>query len=76
MIEKHIRHAESKNFFHKKRQAQTIFWFESLVQEKIRNYFFSDSTFLQRYNDAKNTISKNETSILNAVNSIFGKSFF
>ena len=76
MIEKYIRHTESKKFFHKKRQAQTVFWFESLVQEKIRNYFFSDDKFLQRYNDAKNSVSKNETSILNAVNLVFDKPSF
>jgi LAO/AO transport system kinase len=75
MIEKYIRHSEQKNFFHKKRQAQTIFWFESLVQEKIRDYFFSDEKFLRLYNLAKNSITKNETGILNAVNSIFENRF-
>jgi len=73
MIEKYIRHTQSKNFFQKKRQEQTIFWFESLIQEKIKAYFFSDKKFLQRYNDAKEHITKNETSILNAVNSVFNK---
>jgi LAO/AO transport system kinase len=76
MIEKYIRHAKSKNFFDKKRQAQTIFWFESLIQEKIKEHFFNDEKFLQRYNDAKNKITANETSILNAINSVFGKSSF
>jgi LAO/AO transport system kinase len=73
MIEKYIRHTQSKNFFHKKRQEQTIFWFESLIQEKIRDYFFSDKKFLHRYDEAKNHITKNEISILNAVNTIFDK---
>ena len=73
MIEKYVRHAESKNFFQKKRQAQTIFWFESLVQEKIRELFFSDKNFLEKYNHAKDSITKNEISILNAVTSIFNK---
>ena len=70
MIEKYIRHSKNKDFFHKKRQEQTLFWFESLVQEKIRGYFFSDKQFLERYQQAKDKFLKNETSILNAVNSI------
>ncbi|HTA63843.1 MAG TPA: methylmalonyl Co-A mutase-associated GTPase MeaB [Bacteroidia bacterium] len=73
MIEKYIRHTQHKNFFQKKRQEQNIFWFESLIQEKIKDYFFSDKKFQQRYTDAKEHITKNETSILNAVNSVFIK---
>lgn|ERR1700757_189000 len=73
MIEKYIRHTQNKNFFQKKRQEQNVFWFESLVQEKIRDYFFNDKKFLQRYNDAKESITKNKASILNAINSVFTK---
>jgi LAO/AO transport system kinase len=73
MIEKYIRHAKSKNFFHKKRQEQTIFWFENLVQEKIREYFFTDANFQQRYQQARDKFVNNETTILHAVDFIFDK---
>lgn len=73
MIEKYIRHSKAKNYFEKKRQEQNIFWFESLIQEKIRAHFFSDAAFLQQYQKAKDAITKNETSILNAVNTVFKK---
>ncbi|HKC67779.1 MAG TPA: methylmalonyl Co-A mutase-associated GTPase MeaB, partial [Bacteroidia bacterium] len=73
MIEKYIRHMQSKNFFQKKRQEQNIFWFESLLHEKIRAYFFSDKKFIERYKNAKESITKNETSILNAVSTLFSK---
>ena len=73
MIEKYIRHAQSKNFFLKKRQEQTIYWFESLVQEKIREYFFNDEKFLLRYQQAKDRFVNNETTILHAVDFLFKK---
>src|ERR1700757_2954888 len=64
MIEKFVRHTKTKNFFDKKRHEQTIFWFDSLVEEKIRNKFFNDADFLKRYNEAKNNIQNNSTTIL------------
>ena len=73
MIEKYIRHTKANSFFEKKRQQQTIFWFESLVQEKIRNSFFSDEHFLKRYNEAKTYLNKNEINIVNAVSNLFKK---
>jgi LAO/AO transport system kinase len=73
MIDKYVRHTRSKNFFDKKRQEQTVFWFENLVEEKIRNQFFSDADFLKRYNEAKKNIQKHTTTILNAVDFVFKK---
>ena len=73
MIDKFVRHTKSKNFFDKKRQEQTVFWFENLVEEKIRNRFFSDADFLKRYNEAKKNIQKSATTILNAVDFVFKK---
>ncbi|MGZ3902556.1 MAG: methylmalonyl Co-A mutase-associated GTPase MeaB [Bacteroidia bacterium] len=73
MIEKFVRHAKSKNFFERKRQQQTIFWFENLVEEKIRNQFFGNADFVKRYNQAKQNIQNNNSTILNAVDFIFSK---
>ena len=73
MIDKYVRHTKTKNFFDKKRKEQTVFWFENLVEEKIRNQFFSDADFLKRYNEAKINIQKNITTILNAVDFVFKK---
>jgi len=71
MIEKYIRHTTAKNFFAAKRQQQNIFWFESLVQEKIKNLFLSNADFLNRYNEAKNKIENNQLTILSAVDFVF-----
>ena len=71
MIEKYIRHTKAKNFFVKKREAQNIFWFESLVQEKIKNLFMGNADFLNRYNEAKNKIENNQFTILSAVDFVF-----
>ncbi len=71
MIEKYIRHTKTKNFFEKKRQEQNIFWFESLVQEKIKNLFLGNPDFLNRYNSAKSKIESNQLTILSAVDFVF-----
>ena len=71
MIEKHIRHTKAKNFFEKKRQDQTVFWFESLVQEKIKNLFMSNNDFVNRYKEAKSKIENNQLTILSAVDFVF-----
>jgi LAO/AO transport system kinase len=71
MIEKYIRHTQAKDFFAKKRKQQTVFWFESLVQEKIKNQFFANADFLKRYHDAKSSIENNELTILSAVEFVF-----
>lgn len=71
MIEKYIRHTKTKNSFDKKRQQQNIFWFESLVQEKIKNLFLSNPDFLTRYNSAKSKIESNQLTILSAVDFVF-----
>ena len=71
MIEKYIRHTKTKNFFDKKRQEQNIFWFESLVQEKIKNLFLGNEDFLNRYNSAKSKIENNQLTILSAIDFVF-----
>lgn len=71
MIEKFVRHTKAKKFFDKKRQEQSVFWFEHLVEEKIRNTFFNDAAFMQRYKQAKADITKNNTTILSAIDFVF-----
>ena len=71
MIEKYIRHTQTKNFFTKKREAQNLFWFESLVQEKIKNLFMSNPDFVNRYKQAKTKIENNQLTILSAVDYVF-----
>ncbi|MGZ3862656.1 MAG: methylmalonyl Co-A mutase-associated GTPase MeaB [Bacteroidia bacterium] len=73
MVEKYIRHTKAKSFFEKKRQQQTIFWFENLVEEKIRNQFFGNPDFLKRFNTAKQDIQNNNSTILNAVDFVFSE---
>jgi LAO/AO transport system kinase len=73
MIEKFVRHTKAKDFFERKRKEQTVFWFENLVEEKIRDQFFGNEDFLKRYNEAKSNIQKNTTTILNAVEFVFTK---
>ena len=73
MIEKYIRHTKAKNYFTKKRQEQTLFWFESLVQEKIREHFFSNPAFIKRYQEAKTKISNNQTTIPLAISAVFNE---
>lgn len=73
MIEKFVRHTKTKNFFNKKRRQQTLSWFDAMVHQKIKNTFFSDSSFVKRYNDAKENIEKNNTGILNALDFVFSK---
>ncbi|HWY37545.1 MAG TPA: methylmalonyl Co-A mutase-associated GTPase MeaB [Bacteroidia bacterium] len=71
MIDKYVRHSQSKNYFEKKRRQQNIFWFENLVQQKIKDRFFGDAQFLSRYNEAKQKIENNRLAILGAVDFIF-----
>ncbi|MHB8261684.1 MAG: methylmalonyl Co-A mutase-associated GTPase MeaB [Bacteroidia bacterium] len=71
MIEKYIRHSKTSNYFNRKRQEQTIFWFESLVQEKIREHFFKDKYFTNRYDQAKSKITNNQTTIPLAISALF-----
>jgi len=71
MIEKYVRHTQTKNFFSKKRQQQNISWFERLVQEKTRSHFFSNPDFVKRYNTAKSKIENNQSNILSAVDFVF-----
>jgi LAO/AO transport system kinase len=71
MIEKFVRHTKTKNFFEKKRQHQNLSWFDSLVMEKTRAHFFSNPNFLTRYNQAKNKIETNQSTILSAVDFVF-----
>jgi LAO/AO transport system kinase len=72
MVDRFVRHTQAKDFFEKKRKQQAIFWFETLVQEKIKNSFFSRSEFVERYNAAKAEIEKNETTVLKALEFVFG----
>lgn len=74
MIEKYVHHTKTKGYFEKKRRKQNIFWFESLVQEKIRNQFFGNADFLKRYKAAKNNIEKDQLTILTAVEQMFRNS--
>lgn len=71
MIEKYVCHTQVKNYFTKKRQRQTIFWFERLVQEKIREHFFSNKDFTKRYKQEKTKIINNQTTIPLAINAVF-----
>jgi LAO/AO transport system kinase len=71
MIEKYMLHAKAKHYFSKKRQGQTLFWFDSLVQEKINQHFFSNPAFIKRYQQAKTKISNNQTTIPLAITAVF-----
>ena len=73
MIEKYIGHTKTNDYFIKKRQAQNLFWFDSLVEEKIRETFFNDKAFMKRYQQAKGKISNNQTTIPLAIGEIFNE---
>lgn len=73
MIEKYMRHTKANNYFAKKRKTQNLFWFDSLVEEKIREQFFSDKAFLKRYQQAKEKITRNQTTIPLAISEVFKK---
>ena len=73
MIEKFVRHAKAQNFFEKKRGQQTLAWFDTLVNEKIKNIFFGNADFVKRYSEAKNNIQKNNSTVLNALDFVFDK---
>lgn len=70
MIDKYIRHTQASGFFEKKRQNQSLAWFDNLVEEKIRSQFFSDAGFLTRYNQARNKVEQG-ANILLAVQEVF-----
>jgi len=71
MISKFARHTQTKNFFQKKRQEQDVAWFRNLVQEKTRDHFFRDASFVKRYQEALEKIMHNKITVYNAVNSVF-----
>jgi LAO/AO transport system kinase len=73
MIGKFVQHTKTKNFFEKKRQSQNLFWFENMVQQKIRESFFGDPAFVKRYSEAKKNIEAGQFTILSAVDSVFLK---
>ncbi|HEX7413742.1 MAG TPA: methylmalonyl Co-A mutase-associated GTPase MeaB [Bacteroidia bacterium] len=71
MIEKYICHTHANNYVMRKRQEQNIFWFESLVQEKIRECFFRNKDFIKRYGQEKAKIKNNQTTIPLAISALF-----
>lgn len=73
MIEKYIRHINANSYFEKKRQQQNVFWFEKLVDKKIRQRFFSDKDFLLAYKSAVDAIEKNKLGVSAALNGLFRK---
>ena len=70
MIDKYVRHTKAGGYFEKKRQQQALAWFESLVEEKMRAYFFSDKLFLERYAAARQRVAGG-ASIIEALEWVF-----
>lgn len=72
MIDKYVRHTKASGYFEKKRQQQALAWFESLVEEKMRAYFFNDQSFQERYAAARQRVAGG-AGILASVESLFSQ---